>query len=354
MRFLFVGTRPGGGGAERHLIELSSALDGLGHDVAVVVRPGGEIERNLVNFPAVQVFHARFRYASDPKATAALLQAVRAFRPDWLIASMPHEYYSAAAVARLTGTKLTLFEHTDLPTRPLTNFMLPRIADRFVVPSHYLRSHLLERGMPDYKVDVLHNPVDVDRLHPDGEQRTRMRQRHGFAPEHVVVGYVGRIEEAKGCHILSAALQKAMSRNERLRALWIGDGPYRKLAEQEGEYGKHTFTGWVTDASPHYHAMDVLALPTTKAETFGRASIEAQAVGVPVLGSKLGGIPETMEPGRTGLLLPPGDIDAWTAAILRITDPQLRIPLAQEAPDFVTRKFAARSIARQFIALLNA
>jgi glycosyltransferase involved in cell wall biosynthesis len=95
--------------------------------------------------------------------------------------------------------------------------------------------------------------------------------------------------------------------------------------------------------------MDVLALPSVGRETFGRVLVEAQACGVPGLGSRTGGIPETMEDGVTGHLLPPGDARAWEEAILRLTDDDpARRRMGRLGREFVERVFDARIVAAEF------
>ncbi|HEU0187894.1 MAG TPA: glycosyltransferase family 4 protein [Gallionellaceae bacterium] len=87
---------------------------------------------------------------------------------------------------------------------------------------------------------------------------------------------------------------------------------------------------------------------------FGRVSVEAQACGVPVLCSDNGGIPETLQPGTTGLLLPPGDVAAWRDAILALAnDAELRRKMIAAGRGWVDSHFSAPVIARQFVELLQ-
>jgi glycosyltransferase involved in cell wall biosynthesis len=99
--------------------------------------------------------------------------------------------------------------------------------------------------------------------------------------------------------------------------------------------------------------MDLVALPSEGSETFGRVLVEAQAYGLPVLGARNGGIPEAFSNGETGLLLQPGDVDSWSAAIAELArDGARRDRLAGGARDFALR-FDSRRIAEEFIAVLE-
>ena len=105
---------------------------------------------------------------------------------------------------------------------------------------------------------------------------------------------------------------------------------------------------------PYIAAMDMLAIPSVESETFGRVSIEAQASGIPVLCSDIGGIPETLSPGVTGLLLPAGDIPAWRDAIIALAgDNNLRTKMAEQGRDWVAQQFSAPVIGSQFVKLLQ-
>jgi glycosyltransferase involved in cell wall biosynthesis len=88
-----------------------------------------------------------------------------------------------------------------------------------------------------------------------------------------------------------------------LRALWVGQEeahPRLRAVLAPGLQERHLLRGWTADVRPLYAAMDVLAMPSEWLEPFGRVSIEAQACGVPVLGSRIGGIPETLREGEAG------------------------------------------------------
>jgi glycosyltransferase involved in cell wall biosynthesis len=206
---------------------------------------------------------------------------------------------------------------------------------------------------------VLPNPVDTRHFHACPEARRRSREALGFAPDDVVVGFVGRIEPEKGVHVLARALDRVMADCPRVRALWVGHGrswDELRAATAAGPHAaRHRWHGWSADVFPLYAAMDLLALPSVGPETFGRVLVEAQACGVPVLGSALGGIPEALEPGITGLLLPPGDVDAWTSAVAELAeDPRRRSFMGWAGRRFVCGQFESGQIASRFGALLAA
>ena len=357
-RLLFVGTNRGGGGTESHFITMVRAMASAGHEVSAAVWPDEFIHRALAADGRVRLFPVRFQVRNDVGATRDVVRVAREVDPDWIVGTFKFEYWPLALAARLLGRPLVLFSHLDQRMQPWTLRYLPRLTHRVLAPSEYQRQRLVERGMPAERVEVLYNPVDSCHLRIDPAARREAREALGFTPDDVVIGFVGRMEPGKGVMTLSEALRGAMERSPRVRALWVGHGDcepsLRAAACAARHCARHVWRPWTADVFPYYAAMDVLALPSVGRETFGRVCVEAQACGVPVLGSRNGGIPETMEDGVTGLLLPPGDAPAWEDAILRLTDDDpARRRMGRLGREFVERVFDARIVAAEFGRMLE-
>ncbi len=357
MRLLFVGTNRGGGGTESHFVTLALAMLAAGHEVAAVVYPDSPIHTGLSG-RGVQLFHGTFRNAIDPRGIRAVLKASRDFYPDWIISNFSKEYWPLALIARSLRIKLALFKHMDFPMRPATRYFIPRLANRFIVISDFMRERFIASGIPSSHIQVLYNPLDLNYFHPDPILRHATREAWGIKEDDIVLGFIGALHRDKGIFVLADAVNQAMVSLPKLKTVWIGEGPHSAefLAHinRSGFANRHIIHKWAADVRPNYAAMDMLAIPTTKTETFGRVSIEAQASGVPVLCSNLGGIPETLAPGVTGRLLPPGDIPAWRDAILAMAgDAQMRTRMQEQGRVWVTQQFSAPVIARQFERMLE-
>lgn len=357
MRLLFVGTHYGGGGTESHFVTLSKAMSEAGHDVAAVVRFNTMIHKGLTD-SRVQLYHGVFRNAFDPRGIIAVWRAVNEFNPDWIVGSFSKEYWPLAIIARLRGVKLALFKHMDYPLRFFTHHFIPRLAHRFIVISNHMRRNFIMRGVDAARIDLLYNPLDLDHFKPDPALRKATRELLGFAEDDIVLGYLGAMHPDKGMLPLCDALNLAMDEMPNLKALWIGEGialDELKAKIQNGGYAsQHVWHTWSPDVLPYYAAMDMLAVPTIGNEAFGRVSIEAQACGLPVLCSDNGGLPETLLPDITGLLIPAGDVPAWRDAILRLAqNTQLRMQLQSKGRDWVNRTFSTTAVVKQFTKLLE-
>jgi len=357
MRVLFVGSNPGGGGTESHFISLCRALADAGHEVFAAVRPDDFIHRGLAQDPRIHLRAIEFKSRRDVGAVRELARLARRIRPDWMIGAFKLEYWGIAVAAKTAGVPLALFSHLDQRIRPVMLHRLTRLVRGVIVPSEYLRRRSIERGVPGACVAVLPNPIDAAHFVSHAQLRTKTRGSLGLAPDDVLLGFVGRIEPAKGVETLARALNEVMASQPRLHALWVGHGAsedeLRALASASGFENRHHWMPWLDDVVPAYSAMDVLALPSVGSETFGRVLIEAQAHGIPVLGAANGGIPEALIDGQTGRLLAPGDVREWAEGIAAfVEDGELRARCGAQARRFAQR-FASRHIARDFLRVLD-
>jgi glycosyltransferase involved in cell wall biosynthesis len=356
MKLLFVGTNRGGGGTESHFVTLARSMQEAGHQVAAVIYPSSPIHTGLIG-SGIKLHDGVFRNAFDPRGFSTVWKVCREFKPDWIVGSFSKEYWPLAILAKLLKIKLVLFKHMDFPMRPLTNYFIPRLADRFVVISAFMAKKFAERGVKTEHMRVLYNPLNLEYYKPDPKLRSESRQNLGYKDDDIVLGFIGALHPDKGMLQLADALNQAMKQIPALKTLWVGEGRAEEALavkiNTDGYAAHHTIHKWTSDVRPYYAAMDMLAMPSVESDTFGRVSIEAQAFGVPVLGSNIGGIPETLSPGITGILLPPGDVAAWRDAIVELAhNTQKRTNMGEQGREWVQHHFSAEVIGHQFEKLL--
>jgi len=356
MKLLFVGTNPENTGAATHFVALARALSQAGHQVEGIVSPRGLIGEGMraANIPA---FASHFRNVYDVRGYGSVLRRISRFTPDWLVGNFGKEYWPLIACSRLTGTPVALFRHRNPRMSWLSEYGVPRLAQRFIAVSDFARNAYLDWGVPAERVHISYNPVDTHLFSPDGARRAQVRLEFGIPDDAIVMGYAGRMHGGKGVAQLMQAANAVMATEPRLHVLWVGNGPEESvlhgMAEQGGLGARHHFTGWVSDISRYYPAFSFLAFPSVEPETFGRVAIEAESCGVPVLGSRIGGIPETMEEGVTGQLVEPGDVHAWREAIGAMCDPTVHRRMGVAARVHVMERFGNAAVARDFEWLLR-
>ena len=356
MKFLLVGTNPENTGAATHFVALAQALAEAGHEVSVVASAAGLIEQELSD-AGVHMYLATFRNALDLRGYVKVWRVARRAQPDWLVGNFGKEYWPLIVIGRLLRIPVVLFRHRVPPMKWLSGYLLPRLAHRFFAVSNHARQSYLERGVPPQLVQVLYNPVNMALCQHSPVQRSAILRSLGILGDPIVLGYCGRMHQGKGILTLFEAATAAMAQEPRLHCLWLGTGPdaqtLRDLAAAHQLGNRHHFPGWVNNIHPYYSAMSMLAFPSIAPETFGRASVEAQAAGVPVLASNVGGVPETLDPGVTGVLLPPGNVEVWRMAILEMCDSSRRLPMGAAAQEFVREHFSTSVIAAEFVKQLT-
>ncbi len=205
----------------------------------------------------------------------------------------------------------------------LVDLLLQHRTDTMVASSQAVRQSFIQRGIRPAKIAVIHNSVDLARFEAvDWEAARRATRRaFGWDESHFVLGTVARLERVKGLDRLIEAAKMVVEAIPQARVLVVGDGPQRKdLLSQVHhlELREHCiFAGLRSDVPQILPAFDLFVLPSLS-EALGIAAIEALASGVPVVASRVDGVPEVVIHGETGLLVPPGDAVQLAQAILHV------------------------------------
>jgi len=359
MRLLFAESSVRGYGTEQHAAALAIGMAGRGHDVRCLVIAGSPVALLLqaARVPTVCVPPGPGR---GLRIALALMRLSRRHRPDWVVSNDPRFYRMLLTLRRLGGARVALFRHWhDAPAKPRTRELLSRRADRFILVSRFHRQDYQRQGMSVERASVLYNPIDTGRFQPSPAARASTRARLGLPDPALVVGYVGRMIEAKGIFTLFEASERFLAAEAAAHVLWVGDGEHgealRGRIARSPHAGRHRLEGWQADMEALYPALDILAVPSLYPEPFGRVSVEAQATAVPVVSSLAGGLAETFVAGETGIGVAPGDPERLASAILDLLrDPERRRRMGMAGREWSLRRFSLERIAADFEALLGA
>ncbi len=204
--------------------------------------------------------------------------------------------------------------------RCLADKVLSR-ADVIISPSEsYIdESKFLEKYRG--KIAVIPNGVNLEKF-DISYSKEECKRKLGLNEKNVVL-FVGRLYPLKGPHILLKAIPNVIKENKDTLFVFVGGGnvdEYKKLSEEIGvkEYVK--FTGYIDEEKYfYYRASDIFCLPSTL-ESFGIVNLEAMACGVPIVASRVGGIPDIVNDGENGLLITPGDSNALADAIIYLLE----------------------------------
>ncbi len=361
------------GGAQEHVRALVGRLDRSRYEVEVVSLGDGSTVRRLV---AAGEGVTLIDVADDEEAVQRLVEHLRA-RP-------PHVLHNHMYRAEIVGTRAALrLAELGYPRpyivgtvhssrvrsardRELVAALTPRM-DRLIAVSRAIVAKIEREGRRGVPVELIYNGVDLSR-YDRTEACCTLPEEYGFAPGTPLVGVVARLEPEKGHATLLEAWPQVLERVPAARLLVIGEGSRRdELEAQARQLGllgtecqgdrcvgtrgarpgaKVVFTGRRDDVPSVTAALDVAVLPSYR-EALGLAVLEAMALGRPVVATHVGGIPEMVEDGRTGLLVAPHDAPGLAAAIVRLLrNHPLADTLARAGRDLVRERFCLERMVR--------
>jgi glycosyltransferase involved in cell wall biosynthesis len=164
---------------------------------------------------------------------------------------------------------------------------------------------------------VIHSGVDLHRFSKGAKQRAKKRKELGISPYSLLVGYVGWLIPIKGVTYLVSAMAKVAEKYPKSLLVLVGKGDdkgeeeikLKEQAERAGLEDKVHFLGWRSDVDEIMGCFDIFVLPSLN-EGMGRVLVEAMAAGLPIVASRVGGIPDLVKHGKNGLLVPPADASA--------------------------------------------
>ncbi len=334
---------------------LTGAYDDCGNPVGADISPpeGGRVYR-VRNLSRILTFlpNGKLRAITQavydrlllhPRATRELLRIFDSLKPEVIcIGTLTSCYWVVGAVKKWRpGSKIIIYVHgEELPElmkggyHSRLRLQALRSASRFVAISSFTKNGLVSLGIPEDRVSVITNGVDLTRFRP-GEKNQHMIDRHGLANRRVLMT-LARLDERKGQDMLIRALPRIRAAVPDVVYLLVGDGGYeatlRRLVSELSLEDAVVFAGAATDSEvlQFYLTCDVFAMPNRTTpngdtEGFGLVFLEAGACAKPVIGGVAGGVPDAVIHGKTGFLVDGTSPEAIADSCIRLLqDAELR------------------------------
>jgi len=349
------------GGVERGTVDVAAALKAEGW-TAIVASAGGPMVREIERAGAT---HMTLPLASkNPFVIRAnidrLASLIRRFDVDIVHARSRAPAWSARAAARRTGRHFVTTFHNAYGDGSLLKHRYNAVmasGERVIAISHFVGEHVAANyGVPPERLRVIPRGIDINRFDPGKVQPERLiaLMKAWRLPESApLVLLPGRLTRWKGQLVLIDAIAR-LNRPE-LHAVILGSGNarYRReleaAVERTGAAGNFRFIDDSPDMAVAYMLADVVVSASTAPEGFGRVVVEAQAMGRPVIATAHGGALETVRPGETGLLVPPGDAGALAEALAATLDldPGTRLALARHQIAHAREHFSSALMTRR-------
>lgn len=290
----------------------------------------------------------------DPRTLLDLMRYIRAEGIDVL-----HLHgYGATTFGRMAGavTRTPRIVHEHMIDASIPWYQ--RVADRVLAPltsrsiavSGAVKKFLEgPRGLGRHRVEVVYNGVALSPAARD--DGARFRESCGIDPDAVVVATVGRLDPVKGHRYLLEAASRVVDASPDVMFVIVGDGELMaELKDMAGRLGieeRVVFAGYRSDVAAVLAGSDIKAI-SSLSEGFGLTVTEAMKAGVPVVATAVGGIPEILEDGATGLLVPSRDSEALAGAITDLArDPERRQRMGRAGRQ-ASERFNAEAPVRRF------
>ena len=276
------------------------------YDLALAVRM-----HEVVREHRLDILHAHY---AIPHATSA-----------WIAKEMlESDDIDVRIITTLHGTDITLVGQ-DPSFQTLTKFSIER-SDGLTAVSQFLKRETYKAfGCTGCAVEVIHNFVDPE-LYDRSAHSPLLREQLGSNGDRAVIMHVSNFRPVKRVRDIVRIFAKVRSEQPAVLVM-VGDGPERTSAEQEarelGVQDDTFFLGKIDVVAPLLASADLFLLPS-QSESFGLSALEALACGVPVVASRVGGIPEVVNDGVTGVLCEVGDVDGMAGASLEILGDRAR------------------------------
>jgi len=357
----------GAGGAERGCVDVAAAVAKAGGR-AVVVSEGGPLVRELDRAGAT---HVVLPVASKNPWTIRrnadrLAEVIRREGADIVHARSRAPAWSALWAARATGTPFVTTVHAPYSARGRLkrwyNSVMAR-GDLVIAISGFVARYVQETyGVPPDRLRLVHRGIDMVSFSPErvsAERIIRLARAWQLPDGAPVVMLPGRLTRWKGATVLIDAMA-GLGRDDAV-CLLVGDDQGRNAFREElerrardrGLAGRVRIVGNCDDMPAAYMLADAVVSASTDPEAFGRVIVEAQAMGRPTVVSDVGAVDETVDRGRSGWIVPPGDPQALAAALDEVLamDADAREALARAAMAHVRERFDRRTMTAQTLAV---
>lgn len=343
----FAGTHGNWGGASRVLFSTLALMDRSRIEPIVALTMAGPAGEILSGMGIVgEIWGSMTEYRSAGQYVRAVGRAaawMRRQRIDIVHMNRANDWRPAELVAAcLLGIPIvTRFHTVNRDRTPAT-----RLSSAIVAVSSYVAEHSDSLGVP---VHVIHNAVDPDRFTAGKDIRAEL----GIRPTDTLVPFAGQIRRIKGVDLFVEAARRVPGDDARFlvagacrRGAGIDDAfTESELRELIAGDSRIVYIGYREDMPDVYRSSDVVVMPSKWAEPFGLILIEAGLAMKPVVATRVGGIPEVVIHGETGLLIPPDDVDLLASQISSLVrDPASRQRMGRSARQRVLTQFTTRPV----------
>ncbi len=327
------------GGAEMDLLSFVQGLNREEFQAIVACPAQGPLRQELqaLHVPVCEVRLPAWRKLRDvlriPKSVLALVRLIRKWQVDVVHVN---DYWWAPVgwlASRICKVPCIVHIRQQIEPRRIKQYWLSK-PDQLLAVSENIRSVAIDAGVKPQRIQLVYSGIHLT-CQFDAVDTTSVRRQHHLKPDRPVIGSVANLFPRKGHEYLLEALVEVRKEIPDIYCFIVGEGDHRyqeklhEIVQMRGLQRCVTFSGFQKNVMEYVAAFDVFVLPSVL-EGFGIVLLEAMALKKPIVASRVGGIPEVVEDGVMGLLVPPGDPKSLARALVRLLrDPSTRFRMGQ-------------------------
>jgi glycosyltransferase involved in cell wall biosynthesis len=343
-------------GGQRQSFFLAKELKRRGYSFQYVVQPGSPLHQKAKE-AGLPVFPLKISSEADIVSILRLFLAMKRKKCRLVNYHDAHSVAVGSVAASLAKVPLRVISRrVDFPLNKniLSRRKYTKNVDAIIAISEGVKNVLIEGGVDARRIHVIPDGIDFAPFE-DKTSRDYLRQELSFAADDFLVGIVAHLADHKGHKYLIQASKYLREQSPKIKIIIVGEGPLKmELSKQAKEIQVDDmvfFMGFREDVPQILNSLDMFVL-SSYLEGMGSSLMDAMACRLPIVATRVGGIPEVVEHGKTGLLVSPRSPKSLAKAILKVyEDKELAHRLGQKGYDVVHQKFSAESMASKAIDL---
>jgi glycosyltransferase involved in cell wall biosynthesis len=337
-------------GGQRQSFLLAKELKNRGYPLYFYVQPNSPLFRRAKE-EGIPVVPLKVRSEMDFFAVARLALAMKRKNCRLIHCHDAHSAAIGAAAASLAKVPLRIMSRrVDFPLKnnALSRMKYLKDVSCIVAISEGVREVLLKGGIPLEKIEVIPSGIDFS-AYEYPASRDYLRKELSFEKDDYLVGIIAHLADHKGHRYLIEATKILKEKAPKIKVIIVGEGPLRLDLDQQvnrsGVEDMVFFLGFREDVPQILASLDLFVL-SSYLEGLGTVLMDAMASSLPVVATRVGGIPEVVKDGLTGILVPPRNVEALAEAILHLySSRDLAARMGKEGHDVVHRNFSAQAMA---------
>lgn len=357
MKILLTCGTPSWGGIEIVTLRLAIQLKTRNHEVYILCRENSILQKQSVdNF--IQTIHFSGGVLSN---ILKLKNIFTANNFDIIHSRVPHDLWYIVPVLKLTLSKPKLILSVNIASgvnkKDLFHRFIYRRVNKVFAVSNYIKDTILNKyPFDEIKIKIIHDGVDLNEFSSAKFSKTELRKEFNLSADKKFIGMTGRMTPGKGHEEFFNAVKLLTDKREDLAFMVVGAASHGEknyethlmnFCEQQNIKDKIRFMGQRTDISKMLAVMDLLVFPSHE-ESFGDTLIEAMAIGVPIIASNKGGVPDIIIDGECGVLIEPKNPVLLAEAIENLIDDETLLKkFSQKGFERVKEKFDIKKIIEQ-------